>query len=346
MSSGESIGAGDTGPVDFLPAPLIINWSLSFRCNFDCSHCYSRLDKSPELDTGRIIGIAGRLAAAGVLFVNFGGGEPMLRDDLLKIAKAASGRNLKVSMNSNGSLIDREAAKNLKESGFASVGISIDSHDPLLHDRFRNRKGSHKKAVMAVGHLREAGLNVTISSVISTLNHRDLSGLVDMAHELGASQLFLHNFKCSGKGMDKRFELDLEPAEWRNFYREALALVRSGLPIPVSFDDPIINSLNGGPEPGPVRGSTCGKVSLNIRPNGDITPCGFIPIVLGNALEDDLLTLWKNSPILQKMRGKTPKGKCVTCPSYADCLGGCTARAYAVTGDMEEPDPHCWHGQH
>jgi GeoRSP system radical SAM/SPASM protein len=329
--------------LDHLPAPLFVNWSLSFRCNFDCRHCYSRLDRSPELSTRQNITAARRLADAGVLFVSFGGGEPLLRPDLLTIARAASEAGLRVSMNSNGSLIDAACADRLRDAGFASVGLSIDSHRAEVHDRFRNRPGSFDLAVAAAGHLRDTGLTVTISAVINQTNHLDLEELVDLARRLDASRLYLHNFKCSGKGLDNRFELDLDAAGWRDFYTRALALQRRGTPVPLSFDDPVIHSLDGGGEGGAIKGSTCGKMSLNLRPGGEITPCGFLPMVLGNILTDDLLVLWEESPVLHKLRHKEPKGKCRTCPSFADCLGGCTARAYAVSGDLEEPDPHCWH---
>lgn len=330
------------GELDHLAAPLIVNWSLSFRCNFDCRHCYTRLDTSPELDTARVKAISDKLAAAGVMFVNFGGGEPLLRADLMEVAHHAAGRGLQLSMNTNGWLVDGATAAALAEAGFTSVGVSLDSHDPALHDGFRNRRGSHERAVGAVRNLREAGLAVTVSSVISRLNNLALRELVAMAGELGVSRLFLHNFKCSGKGMANRFELDLEPAEWREFYALALEVERENPAVPISFDDPIINSLGSRAEPGSMKGSTCGKMSLNIRPNGDITPCGFIPLVLGNALADDILGIWEDSDVLSRMRHKKPKGKCVSCPSYGECLGGCTARALAVGGDMEEPDPHCW----
>ena len=91
-----------------------------------------------------------------------------------------------------------------------------------------------------------------------------------------------------------------------------------------------------------VKGSVCGKLSLNIKSNGDITPCGFIPIVIGNIVTDDFKEVWYNSAVLDKMRNKKPTGKCVSCGSYEDCLGGCSARALALTGDFNNPDPHCW----
>jgi radical SAM protein with 4Fe4S-binding SPASM domain len=93
-----------------------------------------------------------------------------------------------------------------------------------------------------------------------------------------------------------------------------------------------------------VKGSTCGKVSLNIRPDGDLTPCGFIPVVIGNILTDDLAALWHESPVLKALRNKKATGKCARCDSYEECQGGCSARAYALEGHFDAPDPHCWVG--
>jgi GeoRSP system radical SAM/SPASM protein len=245
-------------------------------------------------------------------------------------------------MNSNGWLIDAAKAAELKAAGFASVGLSIDSHRAEVHDRFRNRPGSWERATAAARHLVAAGLRLTISTVICQINHRELVPVLEMAKGLGASQVFLHNFKCSGKGMDHRFELDLEPLQWREFYREALALAKDPAWPEISFDDPILASLGARDAEHGIPGSTCGKLSLHLRPNGDITPCGFIPLVLGNILRDDLKALWRGSEVLEAMRHKTAKGKCTACGHYAACLGGCTARAFAVSGDLNAPDPHCW----
>jgi GeoRSP system radical SAM/SPASM protein len=323
-------------------APLLVNWSLNYSCNFSCEHCYSRLEKSEELDTAQALEAGRRLAKAGVLFANFGGGEPLLRKDLFPLAKELAGVGLSLSMNSNGWLLDAAAAAALKEAGFASVGLSLDSHRPEVHDRFRNRPGSFDRVAAAAGHLVRAGLKLTLSTVICRINHKDLPPLLAYGRQLGASQMFLHNFKCSGKGMEHRFELDLEPMEWRDFYREALAFSKDPAYPEICFDDPILASLGARSAESGVAGSTCGKLSLHLRPNGDITPCGFIPLVLGNILRDDLPALWRQSQVLDALRHKHATGKCTSCGHYAACLGGCTARAYAVTGDFNAPDPHCW----
>ncbi len=118
-------------------APLTFNWTLSYRCNFICSHCYSRDEVGEELPTAEIKRIVDVLAEKQVPFINFGGGEPLIRADLFEMAAYASGKGLNVSMNSNGWLLDRRGGRKLKASGFKSVGISIDSADPALHDDFR-----------------------------------------------------------------------------------------------------------------------------------------------------------------------------------------------------------------
>ena len=91
-----------------------------------------------------------------------------------------------------------------------------------------------------------------------------------------------------------------------------------------------------------VPGSVCGKLSLYVKPNGEITPCGFIPVPIGNILRDDFGKVWRESKLLGHLRNKAAAGKCSGCAKFSSCLGGCTARAYAVYGAWDAPDPHCW----
>lgn len=326
----------------FASSPVTVNWALTNRCNFRCRHCYSRTDTQDELDSGQVLSIVEKLHRAKVFSLNFGGGEPLLREDLLATALRAAELGMAVSMNSNGSLVNRASAIQLRDAGFRKVGISIDSADPEVHDRFRGVPGSHKRATEALQTLKDAGIETSISSVICRINIADIDGLTAQARALGASHINFHNFKCSGLGFVNRDDLDLTPGEWKEFYRYAGELKKRTGDLHISLEDPIIASLGQDNGNALVKGSVCGKLSLNIKSNGDITPCGFIPIVIGNICRDDLTEVWLNSPVLGMMRNKTPKGKCASCSHYEDCLGGCTARAYALTGDMNSPDPHCW----
>jgi GeoRSP system radical SAM/SPASM protein len=331
---------------NLIPAsPLTVNWAVTNRCNFRCSHCYSRTDVSEELGFDTVCSIVEKLSAAKVFSVNFGGGEPLLRKDLAALARFAADRGLSVSMNSNGFLIDSSAAVKLKEAGFSKVGISIDSPKPAVHDSFRGVQGSHGRAQAALGHLKDAGIETSISSVICKINIGDIEGLIDMACSAGVSNINFHNFKCSGLGFANKDILDLSPEEWRDFYIKAIGLKKTVRGLRISLEDPIIALLGHKESDSLVKGSVCGKLSLNIKSNGDITPCGFIPIVIGNICKDDLIDVWNDSPVLHMMRNKVPKGKCLSCKSHSECLGGCTARTLALTGDMNNPDPHCWRNE-
>ena len=325
-----------------LQAPLTINWAINNICNFACSHCYSREDTHEELPRDVLYACLEKVAKAGVFSVNFGGGEPLLHPQLLEIAAFASGLGLRVSMNSNGWLLDHEKAAALKEAGLTKVGISIDSHIADVHDTFRGVAGSHARALAALGHLQSVGIATSISTVICRINSTTIDELVEMALMQGAGQLNFHNFKCSGLGLANKDDLDLTPEEWKEFYRHALVAKKKVKELDISLDDPIIALLGERGAGSLVKGSVCGKLSLNIKSNGDMTPCGFIPIVIGNIVRDDLRQVWKESAVLEKMRNKQPTGKCSGCSKYEDCLGGCTARALALTGDMNSPDPHCW----
>jgi GeoRSP system radical SAM/SPASM protein len=327
---------------DLLSAPLTVNWSLSYQCNFKCSHCYSRTLDTGTLALDELFAVTDLLADKGVVFINFGGGEPLLLDDLYRITGHAVSRGLKVTMNSNGWLLDRETAGKIKQAGFHSVGISIDSPDADDHDRFRNQPGSFVRVLEALEHLKDAGVKTTVSCVINRGNLHNWREMVILCREHGVKILYLHNYKCSGKGKVNMEELDLTPQQWGEFYTEALAVKDELDDLVISFDDPIMAALPGYSPDGAVKGSTCGKLSLHIGPDGLMTPCGFIPLSLGHILNDDFDEIWFNSPILEKMRSKTAQGKCSGCSSYEDCLGGCSARVFAMTGSFDEPDPHCW----
>jgi GeoRSP system radical SAM/SPASM protein len=329
---------------DFLlKAPLIINWAVTNRCNFKCRHCYSRNDPSEELDKQHLFASIEKAVKAGVFSINFGGGEPLLRKDLLEIAQFAAEKGMKVSMNSNGYFVSSDMAMKLKNHGFSKIGISIDSHVPEVHDSFRGVEGAHQRAVEALSLLKQAGIETSLSSVICRINYKNLVELIEFARRHNVGHVNLHNFKCTGLGYTHKDELDLAPEEWRDFYLEAIQLKQQINDVHISLEDPIIASLGHKDGDSLVKGSVCGKLSLNIKSNGEITPCGFIPLVIGNIYHDDLAELWKTSPVLEMMRNKTPKGKCRKCDHYNDCLGGCTSRALALTGDINNPDPHCWH---
>jgi len=90
-----------------------------------------------------------------------------------------------------------------------------------------------------------------------------------------------------------------------------------------------------------IGGCGAGRFYCCIRPNGDINPCVFIPIKVGNVRESKLLDVWHSSPVLETLRNRElVKGHCGVCENKYIC-GGCRARAYSYLGDLTGPDPGC-----
>ena len=82
---------------------------------------------------------------------------------------------------------------------------------------------------------------------------------------------------------------------------------------------------------------------MGIRPNGDVTPCPYLPVFAGNLRRATLTDLWTSSELFTGIRRRSSLGgRCGACEMNAHC-GGCRARAYGMTGDLMAEDPLCTH---
>ena len=90
-----------------------------------------------------------------------------------------------------------------------------------------------------------------------------------------------------------------------------------------------------------IGGCGCGRFYCAIRPNGNIEPCVFFPLTVGNIKEDDFEDLWINNAFFKNIRSKDKlEANCGKC-DYRYYCGGCRARAYGYTGNYLAPDPGC-----
>jgi radical SAM protein with 4Fe4S-binding SPASM domain len=94
---------------------------------------------------------------------------------------------------------------------------------------------------------------------------------------------------------------------------------------------------------GGAGGCPAGTHYMGIRPNGDVTPCPYLPVFAGNLRGSSLADLWTTSPLFTDIRRRSSLGgRCGACEMNAHC-GGCRARAYGMTGDLMAEDPLCTH---
>jgi radical SAM protein with 4Fe4S-binding SPASM domain len=272
------------------------------------------------------------------------GGEPLLRVDVYELIRYGTGKGLRMGLGSNGSLINEEVAKNLKEAGVKTVSISIDSRNPEKHDEFRGVEGSWQKAVNAITALRQNGVLVQVNTTVTQQNYGEIDEIMSLAEELGVENFHLFFLVPTGRGTKMA---DISPAMYEGMIKSTFAKTDK-------------HRLNVRPSCAPqfmriakdmgldmrqwIRGCIAGLYYCRIYPNGDVTPCPYLPVKLGNVREKTFGEIWLSSEVFKNLRDfNTLKGKCGAC-DYRRLCGGCRARAYGLSsdfidfcGDLHEP---------
>lgn len=347
-----------------LPAPFLVVWNFTNMCNLKCKHCYQKADRPTpdELTLNEKLDVIRQLDEAGVAAVAFSGGEPTIHPDFPIVLKAAADAGMYTALATNGiRLADRKYAEKLRKLGLRYVEISVDSADPDKHDAFRGVKGAWKKTVQGVKNAVELGFSTAIATTVTKINLDEISDIIDLAEELGVERVVFFNFIPVGRGKDL-VELDLTPEEREELLRK-LYLENQRRKVQVFSTAPqfarVSLEMSGGKDVAPthfyvrgdpivaalaeyIGGCGAGRIYAAIEPNGDLTPCVFIPnVVVGNLGEEKFSVLWKNAPVFNALRDRSKlEENCKHCP-YKYVCGGCRARALAYTGNILGPDPGC-----
>jgi len=118
--------------------PIICNYYLTYRCNARCGFCDiwedNTVPASQEAGLDTIKANLADLKRAGVKFVDFTGGEPLMHPALPEALTYAKEIGLRTTVTSNGILYPRLAEKlagNIDILQFSLGGADRDSHDSL-----------------------------------------------------------------------------------------------------------------------------------------------------------------------------------------------------------------------
>jgi AdoMet-dependent heme synthase len=327
--------------------PLVMSWNVTRECNMKCSHCYiNATDKKlqNELTTKEAKNLMDQIYEVSAPLLILSGGEPLLRPDIFELIRYGSKKGLKMGLGSNGSLIDDTVAKSLKEAGIATVSISLDSNIPAQHDEFRGVVGAWEKAVEACKSLRKNNVLVQVNTTLTQQNYNQIDDIMSLAENIGVENFHLFFLVPTGRGTKIT---DISPEKYEEM-------------ITTTFAKTANHKLNVRPSCAPqfmriakgmgldmrqwIRGCISGLYYCRIYPNGDVTPCPYLPIKLGNIREKSFKEIWFNSKVFQDLREPNSlKGKCGIC-EYRSLCGGCRARAYGLSndfidycGDLHEP---------
>jgi len=347
-------------------APFLVVWDITYACNLRCKHCYANAGKSleDELTTEEAKQAIDKLDRVSVPVIAFSGGEPLVRKDIFELASYAHDKGIYVAVATNGTLISKEKAREMKEAGIQFTQISLDGASAKTHDSFRGIDGVFEKTIRGIKNCVDEGFFVNVATTATKYNYEEIPGIVDLCEQLDVNWFMLYNFVPTGRG-EFISENDLTPYEREQVLKELWDKLKNGgkvnvlstapqfarvaLEAEIGENDKIVPTHFANPSlPGKlvdlaefIGGCGCGRFYCAIRPNGNIEPCVYFPLKVGNIKEDNFENLWRNNPVLKDLRNKDIlDGNCGTC-DYRYYCGGCRARAYAYTGNYLAPDPGC-----
>ena len=273
----------------------IVYLELTRTCNLKCIHCLnnSGIKQKDELTKDELLKLIKKLSSLGVQEIRFTGGEPLLFNGIYDLIKFATEEGICTSLGTNGTLITKEVAKKLKESGLKKVVVSIDGNKKT-HDKIRGKK-NYQKAMHGLKYLQKNGINVRVNSVIMKSNMDDV---IKLAKKMSRKKItiFIRRFISSGRG--KELENNMLNKKDYDYVRNKL---QKELTKKTYVNGHYLRNDEGVNSriklPFEIRGCKAGQRAITILPNGDINLCGFLAAQdfpkVGNIKElDDFLDFW------------------------------------------------------
>jgi radical SAM protein with 4Fe4S-binding SPASM domain len=372
----------------------LVFWEVTKGCNLRCIHCRAsatELSSPSDLETKTALGIIDQIAEAANPILVLSGGEPLYRSDIFQLARYATDKGLRVALATNGTLVTREVARMIVDSGVKRVSISLDGADALTHDAFRGIPGAFDAAVYGLRNLKSLAMSVQINMTIARHNARQLPQVLTMAKSLGADALHTFLLVPVGCGVDIAAEQMVAPEEYEEmlnwFYDRSLegeielkatcaphyfrvvrqrrvaerkAAEQGAVRVPavdpasIGPTDMIMPGGTGislkptghpGGHPSDMNAATKGCLAGTgvcfISHEGEVFPCGYLPVIAGDLRKERFADVWQNSVVFNELRDTgNLKGKCGCCEFRNVCMG-CRARAFAATGDFLSEEPFC-----
>lgn len=273
----------------------IVYLELTRACNLKCIHCLnnSGIKQKDELTKEDLLKLIKNFSSHGVQEIRFTGGEPLLFNGIYDLIRFATEEGICTSLGTNGTLVTKEVAKKLKESGLKKVVVSIDGNKKT-HDKIRGRK-NYQKAMHGLKYLQKNGINVRVNSVIMKSNMDDV---IKLAKKMSRKKItiFIRRFISSGRG--KELENNMLNKKDYDYVRNKL---QKELTKKTYVNGHYLRNDEGVNSriklPFVIRGCKAGQRAITILPNGDVNLCGFLAAQdfpkVGNIKEiDDFLNFW------------------------------------------------------
>lgn len=308
--------------------PVSGAFELTQRCNFNCEMCYVHdcKQKTDPLSSADWLEIARQAKDAGTVFLLLTGGEPLIRDDFEYIYSSLAKMGFLLSINTNGSLIERHT-KLFTELPPTRINISLYGAD---NDAYRKlcRNEAFDSVINSVKQMKELGISVKFNTIFTSENISEYKKIADISKELlvplKPTTYTYPSIRIGSGNTESRFTPE-EAAEYislideyrldKDFYLER---AKKMLMLPK------------GPTENKVR-CRAGKSSYWITADGIMRPCGMMPEPDAKPLEVGFDKAWQSiKSATEEIR--TPE-ECLSC-KYSGICNVCAAMCKAETGDF------------
>jgi len=346
--------------------PVVV-WNVTQACNLKCIHCYARAADQKykeELTHDQALKLIDELADFGVPVILFSGGEPFMRTDLVDLARHTVQNGMRAVISTNGTLINRDKACELREIGLSYVGVSLDGMEEV-HDHFRGKKGAFREAMDGIKNCKEADLKVGLRFTMNRLNVDEMPKIFDLIEEYDIPRACFYHLVYAGRGTDlvkddldhseTRKVIDLIIERTKDFHDRGMP--KEILTVDNHADGPYVYLRmlrENNPRAGEVlqllkmnEGNSSGRGIGCISWDGKVHADQFWRhYSFGNVLEQPFGEIWSDlsNPLMAQLKDKKNyiKGRCAKCKWLDVCAGNFRVRAEAVTGDIWGEDPACY----
>jgi AdoMet-dependent heme synthase len=323
---------------------MIISWNTTRECHLKCKHCYRDAGDrdAGELSTEEGKALIEEIAKAGFKILILSGGEPLLRADIFELTAHAKAVGMRPVFGTTGTTITPEVAQKLKDAGAACIGISLDSAGPEVHDEFRQVPGSWQGAIDGMKNCREVGLPFQVHTTVVEQNYHEFEAITDLAVEKGAAAHHVFFLVPTGRGKD----IEVEALREKQYEQLLHRILKKQKEVKIELKPTCAPQFmriarQMGMEMRFSRGCLAGTAYCCIIPSGDVHPCPYLPVKVGNVRETPFSEIWRDAEMFKKLRSDDFGGKCGSC-NHKDVCSGCRARAYYYTeGDYMAEDPWC-----
>lgn len=332
--------------------PLWLLAELTYRCPLQCPYCSNPVDfakSGSELTTEQWIEVFRQAREMGAAQLGFSGGEPLVRQDLAELVKAARDLGYYTNLITSGIGLTEARIAELSEAGLDHIQISFQAADEEVNNMLAGSKKAFAQKLAMAKAVKAAGYPMVLNFVTHRHNIDRMDRIIELCIELEADFVELATCQFYGWAELNRAALlptreQLERAEqvtqqWREKLEAQNHPCKLIFVTPDYYEERPKACMNG-----------WGSVFLDITPDGTALPCHSarqLPVQFPNVKEHSIQHIWQESFGFNKYRGfDWMPEPCRSCDEKEQDFGGCRCQAFMLTGDASNADPVCSKSAH